>query len=89
MKSIGQVEDELNSLLDRRAREVKEDRAGQQRANALEAMWAASDRAQAAKQREENRRDWAAYYRRLAASSLAAARDYRRRARRLEEARNA
>lgn len=47
-------------------------------------MWAASERQELAKRREENRRLWVVYYRGLAASNLKAARDLRRRVRLLE-----
>ena len=74
------AEREIDRFVERRAQ-----RAGADAANALEAVWAASERQEQAKRREENRAAWMEHYRRLAASSIKAARDYRRRARELAE----
>ena len=73
------AEAELNRLVERQAQ-----RTGADEANAIEAMWRASERAHAAKQREENRIAWCDYYRHLAACNIRAARDFRRRAKELE-----
>ncbi len=76
--------DQIDKLIESRAK-----RTGADEANAIEALWRASERAHAAKQRQENRTAWCDYYRRLAACNLKAARDYRRRARLLENGENA
>ena len=75
------AEAELNRLVERQAK-----RTGAEEANALAAIWAASERRDLERRREKNRELWCEHYRRLAASSLKAARDYRRRARELENA---
>ena len=48
------AEQQLNSFLDRRAAKVKEARAGQEHANALEAFWRDSERRHREKERREH-----------------------------------
>ncbi len=78
------AEAELNRYLDRAAAKTGEARAGQEAANALEAVWAASERRELAKRREENRTLWVQHLRRTAAAHLRIARSARARARVLE-----
>lgn len=47
------VEQELTGLIERRGRQVGEDRLGQEHANGLEAIWAASECRHAEKRRKE------------------------------------
>ena len=75
--AVERAEAEIDRFVNSRSKQ-RED------ANALAAIWAASERRELAKRREENRAAWADYYRRLAGANLLAARDYRRRARLLE-----
>ena len=72
-------EREIDRFIERQAQ-----RTGADEANAIEAMWRASERAHAAKQRKENRSAWIAHYRGLTAAHLKMALDCRRRARELE-----
>ena len=48
------AEQQLNGFLDRQAAKVKEDRAGQEHANALEAFWRYSERRHREKERQEH-----------------------------------
>ncbi len=82
---IEAAEKQLNNLLDRAAAKVKEDRPGQDAANLEAARLRAEDRRKAEELRQQNRLLWISHYRRLAFASLKDARDYRRRARRLEQ----
>lgn len=49
---------------------------GRAEANAIAAMWRASERAHAAKQREENRTSWVLYYTHLAQGCRRRAEEY-------------
>lgn len=59
------VEGDLNRLIERRVASVGEDRPGQERQNALEAMWAESDRRFQVRRRLELIGEWYAYHLRL------------------------
>ncbi len=83
-----QVEAELNAFLDRQASKVREARPGQQAANRLEAVWAASERRVLEKRREENRQAWCERYRSLSCVHLRLAKDFRKQARKLETGHN-
>ncbi len=73
------AEAEIDRFIERQAK-----RTGADEANAIEAMWRASERREEAKRREENRQAWCEYLRRVSASHLKAARSARARARALE-----
>ena len=57
---------ELDRLIERRARGVSEDRAGQERADALAEMWAESDRRFQFKRRMQLNAEWFRWHSRLA-----------------------
>lgn len=73
-------ERELDKFINSQAKKRK----GAEEANALEAMWAASEARALAKQREENRTAWVEHYRMVAAAHLKLARSFRQRARQVE-----
>ena len=70
----------LNKFIDSQAKKRK----GAEEANALEAMWAASERRVQAQRREENKALWVEHYRRLTVAHLELAKDFRRRAREVQ-----
>ena len=76
---------ELDKLLNRAAELLGEARAGQHAANKLEAAWAESERRVRAERREANRLAWVEHYRRMTVVHLEMAKDYRRRAREIQE----
>lgn len=69
--------DQIDRLIESR-------RQGREEANALEAIWAASERRVLEKRREENKIAWIAHYRGLTAAHLKMALDCRRRAREMQ-----
>ncbi len=79
------AEAELNRYLDRAAAKTGEARPGQDAANAVAAMWQASERAHERKQREENRTLWFVYFSHLAHSCRQQAERYEARAEALLE----
>jgi len=74
------AEAELNRLVERQAQ-----RSGADGANALQLMWAASERKHREKQREENRTAWHGYYSHLAHSCRTRAAEYEAKAEQLLE----
>ncbi len=60
------AEAQLNGFLDRQASKVKEDRAGQQRANEQEATLRAADERRTAQLHKENRVLWREHFIRMA-----------------------
>lgn len=77
---VARVSDQIDALRDRRAAEV-----GRARANALEAMWRASEMRHQEKKRRANAALWYTHYSALAASLRRSADGYERRAERLLE----
>ena len=59
---VARVEEDLNRLIERRARQAGEDRPGQARANDEEAFWRARDERQTKARRLENAREWAEHF---------------------------
>jgi multidrug resistance efflux pump len=75
---LEQASAQIDTLIERRASQ-------REKANSLEAMWAASERKHKAKLREQNRLEWGHFYATLAESLALRAADYHRRARILLE----
>lgn len=63
------AEAEIDKFINSRSKAKEE-------ANAVEALWRASERAHAAKRREENRTAWVGYYERLAHGCRERAEEY-------------
>ncbi len=60
------AEAQLNAFVERRARSVVEDRAGQEHANDLEEFWRRSEARHRERQRRENRAAWYCHFSGLA-----------------------
>lgn len=66
---VERAEGEIDRFITSRSKQREE-------ANAVEALWKASERAHAAKQREENRTSWIIYYTHLAQGCRQRAEEY-------------
>ncbi len=75
--AVERAEAEIDKFINSRSKQREE-------ANSLEAVWAASERRELAKRREENRTLWIDHYQGLVRVHIRLAKDARRKARALE-----
>lgn len=80
VEAVERAERQIDAFIEKRQAQ----RTGADEQNALETLWAASERRELARRREENRRLWIAHFEALVRIHIRLARDARRRARELQ-----
>ena len=84
-RSLEEAEAQLNGFIDRQAAKVKEDRAGQERANSLEAELRAAEQRRTTQMHRENKTLWYMHFLKMSANHARISQEYAERAERLCE----